>query len=189
MMKRSIPIILSLFLVALLAYFYTPLGPRLRGYAGRLWNNNRVALKTDNLLSERAYDWQLISADGSIHNFAEERDKVIFLNFWATWCAPCLREIPDIQKLYDDYGKKVHFLLVTEEGPEKVNLFVEKTGYTLPIYITEKADIPEEITSKSLPTTYIIDASGKIIRAETGAANWNSIGVRKLLESLVKESD
>lgn len=187
-MKRSI---LSIFLIAILvglaAYFFTPLGPKVRGYAGRLWSKNAVALKTDRQVSQDAYGWQLTNTDGRPHSFSDEEGKVVFLNFWATWCGPCLKEMPDIQKLYDDYSDTVSFLLVTQEETAKVQTFLQKKDYTLPIYCTDKTEIPEEIASKSIPTTYIIGKSGKIARAETGAMDWNSEEVRALLDGLLEE--
>ncbi|MGB7395588.1 MAG: TlpA family protein disulfide reductase, partial [Pricia sp.] len=69
-----------------------------------------------------------------------------------------------------------------QEDTEKVEAFMKKKNYRLPIYFTDKEDIPDEIASNSLPTTYIIDATGKIVRAETGATNWNSDEVRRLFE-------
>ncbi|MGB7394212.1 MAG: TlpA disulfide reductase family protein, partial [Pricia sp.] len=182
MKRSSLYMLLILLLLGALAYFFTPLGPRARGYAGRLWSKSAVAFKTDRQLDENAYRWLLTDIDGNAYNLKKAKGQAIFLNFWATWCGPCLKEMPDIQKLYDDYGEKVTFLLVTQEDTEKVEAFMKKKNYRLPIYFTDKEDIPEEIASKSLPTTYIIDATGKIVRAETGATNWNSDEVRRLFE-------
>ncbi len=187
-MKRGlVSIFWVLFLVGLGVYFFTPLGPKVRGYAGRLWSKTAVALKTDRQISEDSYMWQLTDTEGNSYGFTEAKEKVIFLNFWATWCGPCLKEMPDIQKLYTDYGEKVGFFLVTQEKTAKVNAFLQKKRYTFPIYFTDKGDIPDEIASKSMPTTYIIGKSGKIARAETGAANWNGSEVRNLLDSLLAE--
>ncbi len=187
-MKRSIVSILLIVLVlGLGAYFFTPLGPKVRGYAGRLWSKNAVALKTDRQVTDAAYEWQLTGTDGNPYDFAEVKGKVVFLNFWATWCGPCLKEMPVIQKLYDDYGDKVGFLLVTQEETAKVDAFLKKKKYTLPIYFTGTADIPEELASKSIPTTYIIGKSGKIALAETGARDWNSEEVRTILDGLLAE--
>ena len=187
-MKRSITsILLIVLLVGAGTYFFTPLGPKARGYAGRLWSKNAVALKTDRQVSEDAYGWQLTDTDGNLHSFGNGKEKVVFLNFWATWCAPCLKEMPDIQKLYDDYGEKVTFLLVTQEDTAKVLAFLQKKKYKLPIYFTDEADIPDELASKSMPTTYIIGKSGKIAKAETGVADWNGEEVRTLLDGLLGE--
>lgn len=187
-MKRSVvTILLIVLLVGAGTYFFTPLGPKVRGYAGRLWSKNAVALKTDRQVSDDAYGWRLTDTHGNPYNFTQEKGKVVFLNFWATWCAPCLKEMPDIQRLYDDYGDKVGFVLVTEEDTAKVRTFLQKKNYTLPMYFTNKADIPDELASKSIPTTYIIGKSGKIAKAETGAMDWSSDEIRSLLDGLLAE--
>ncbi len=187
-MKRSlVSILFIVFLLGLGVYFFTPLGPKVRGYAGRLWSKNAVSLKTDRQISDEAYGWQLTGTNGNPYGFTEAKGKVVFLNFWATWCGPCLKEMPDIQKLYDEYGDKVGFLLVTQEETAKVNAFLQKKDYALPIYFTDTEDIPKEIASKSMPTTYIIGKSGKIVLAETGAKDWNSEEVRAMLDVLLAE--
>ena len=168
-------------------YFFTPLSTKFRGFAGRLWSKSAVAMKTDRQLSENTYHWALTDLDGHPFDLKEVRGKVIFLNFWATWCGPCLKEMPYIQKLHHDYGHRVAFMLATQEDTATVNAFLKKKRYELPIYFFEEEEVPEEIVSKSLPTTYIIGTSGKIALAETGAVNWNSEEIRSLLDRLLIE--
>ncbi|UOY08681.1 TlpA family protein disulfide reductase [Muricauda sp. SCSIO 64092] len=112
--------------------------------------------------------------------------RITFLSFWATWCAPCIAELPSIEALYQDYGDAVDFVLVTYENPEVVQRFLSKKGIQLPVFhpLTE---VPEVLQSSSLPTNYIIDAEGNILIKEKGAANWNSKKVRGLLDGLIKQ--
>ncbi|WP_027078707.1 TlpA family protein disulfide reductase [Maribacter antarcticus] len=110
--------------------------------------------------------------------------RVAFLSYWATWCPPCIAELPSIQKLHVDYGDKMDFILLTNEDPAVVRRFLEKQRYKLPVYFPS-ITTPEVLYETSIPTNYIIDASGKIIIKETGAADWNSPKVRKLLDSLI----
>ncbi len=188
-MKRSLfKIALFGSILGLVAIFFTPLGPKVKGYASRMWYKNAVAQKTDKQVSEEVYTWQLTGTDGIAYSFTEAKGKVIFLNFWATWCAPCIKEMPDIQKLYDDYGDKVSFLLVTEEEKEKVLAFMQKKKLNLPVYFSKNTEIPADLRFKLIPTTYIIDRSGKITKAETGAVDWNSDEIRSLLEALILEA-
>ncbi len=185
-MKRSLfKIALFGSILGLVAIFFTPFGPKVKGYVSRMWYKNAVAQKTDDQVSEDVYSWQLTDSKGNLHSFGNETDKVIFLNFWATWCAPCIKEMPDIQKLYDDYGDKVSFMLVTEEEKEKVQAFMQKKKLTLPVYFSKNTDIPADLRFKLIPTTYIIDRSGKITKAETGAVDWNSDEIRSLLDALI----
>jgi thiol-disulfide isomerase/thioredoxin len=73
------------------------------------------------------FDWTVQSLDGRPFHLETAKGKVVFLNLWATWCGPCVREMPDIQRLYERMkGKGVVFLCVSNEGPDKVRRFVEQ---------------------------------------------------------------
>lgn len=133
------------------------------------------------------YDWQLNILGGGTANFSEAKGEVIILNFWATWCPPCVAEMPSFQKLYDDYGDKVEFYFVSQENEEPLNRFLEKRGLDVPVY-RSLTYIPEQLVSNSLPTTYVISRSGEIVVKKTGAADWNTKDFRELLEELLKES-
>ncbi|MCF8304515.1 MAG: TlpA family protein disulfide reductase, partial [Bacteroidales bacterium] len=87
-------------------------------------------------IDEQDYHWPLKTLDGKQIDFTRFSDQVIFLNRWATWCPPCIAEMPSIQDLYKDYGKKVAFVLVSNEEPETVKKFMEKKGFTFPVYIS-----------------------------------------------------
>ena len=144
------------------------------------------AVTSDSNPSKVDFNLKLTDQDGNARSLKEFKGKVIFLNYWATWCPPCIAELPGIQELYADYGDKVDFVLLTQEETEKVQRFITKKGYDVPVYIPQM-QAPELLQSNSLPTNYIIDAKGNIIIKETGAADWNSAKVRKLLEGLLAE--
>src|SRR5690606_6035061 len=124
------------------------------------------------------YHWRLNHLDGSSANFAAAEGKVIILNFWATWCPPCVAEMPSFQKLYDDYGDRAAFYFVSQEEEEPLKRFLEKRGYSLPVY-RSLTRIPEQLVSNSLPTTFVISASGEILVRKTGAADWNTRSFRE----------
>lgn len=132
------------------------------------------------------YTWPLKNEQNESISFDEAQGEVVLLNFWATWCPPCIAEMPSMQKLYDAYGDKVKFYLVTDEDPEKVNRFMEKYQYTLPIYYSQYAP-PKALESRALPTTYIIGKDGKIHIKETGSARWHGNRVTNLLDELLEE--
>jgi len=111
---------------------------------------------------------------------------VVVVNFWATWCPPCVAELPSLVKLYADYGDNVRFVLVNNEQPQKVSEFLKKKNYSVPVYF-EKSRTPEVLRSKSIPATYILNKSGKIVVDEKGAANWDSESTRNLLDQLLEE--
>ncbi|PHS68320.1 MAG: thiol-disulfide oxidoreductase [Flavobacterium sp.] len=132
------------------------------------------------------YNWNLVELNAEKVNLSQSKGKVILINFWATWCPPCVAEMPELQELYDNYGDQVDFYFITNEALEKPNLFLEKKGYTIPVFIQiEKS--PEVLESSSLPTTYLISKSGEIVMRKTGAASWNNVKVHSVLDDLLKE--
>lgn len=110
--------------------------------------------------------------------------KVVFISYWATWCPPCIAELPSIQEVYKDYGTAVDFVLITQEDPNVVSAFMKKKGFELPVYFPSM-QTPKALYDTSIPTSFIIDAKGNIILKETGAVDWNSATVRGLLDSLI----
>lgn len=154
--------------------------------------NKAVALFSPSVVSEDNrktlvnYHWQLLSHKDTDFNLIEAKEKVVFINLWATWCPPCIAEMPSMQKLYDDYKDKVTFLFVSNEDSSVVTSFLERKEYNLPSY-KPVSEIPKELFSKSIPATYILNKEGKIVVNKKGAANWNSNSVRSLLDTLLLE--
>jgi thiol-disulfide isomerase/thioredoxin len=133
------------------------------------------------------YNWSLKGLNTENINFNEFENKVVFVNFWATWCPPCRAEMPMIQKLYNDYKDKVEFVFVTTENWKTVEEFFKKNEYDLPVY-NSIGRPPEKFTeTNSIPASYILSKNGKILVSKVGAANWNSSKVRNLLDELIKE--
>ncbi len=132
-------------------------------------------------------DWLLEDLQGNLISFSELKNKVVFLNFWATWCPPCIAEMQSIQDLHDSYKDNVVFLLISNENPEVVRAFKNKKGYTLNSFkpLTEN---PESFNIRSIPRTFLINKKGEIVIDKGGAANWNSDKVRNQLDELLKGS-
>ena len=152
---------------------------------------NRIFAKFSpsvNAIDDRAnianYDWMLYDAEDQLINFTDNQGKVVLVNFWATWCPPCIAEMPELQQLYDDYGEQVTFLFVASDDKEAVATFLSERDYTIPVYY-QGSQAPKEIATQSLPTTYLIDRSGNIVIDKKGAANWNSDKVRKTIDELL----
>lgn len=130
------------------------------------------------------FDWNLTDSSGKTVNFKEMEGNIILVNFWATWCPPCVAEMPSLAKLYADYGDKISFVFMTKDKTEVVNTFFKKNGYDFPVYST-RANVPKELESPSIPTTYLIDDQGKIVMKEIGSYNWNSTNVRNQIDELL----
>ncbi len=107
---------------------------------------------------------------------ADLKDKVIFINFWATWCPPCIAEMPSINNLYKHYksNDNIVFLLVDADGDlKKSGDFMKKRGFDLPVYIPA-GTIPESMFAGSLPTTVVLNKQGRVVFYHEGSANYQS---------------
>lgn len=118
-----------------------------------------------------AMDFELKDQYGKTHRLSDYKGKVVFLNFWATWCPPCRNEMPHIQALYETYGKnegEVVFLSVAgpNQGQEKdiagIRGFLEAEKYTWPSVMDESGEVFQMYRVSALPTTYMIDKNGNI---------------------------
>lgn len=132
-----------------------------------------------------SYKWLLNGVNTADLNFEDLKNKVVFVNFWATWCPGCVAEKPSIQALYNDYKDKVAFITVTNENKEAVNTYFKKKGYNLPVYNLKTRE-PKELTSESIPKTFVINKKGLIV-INSGRADWNTDKIRNYLDVLLTE--
>lgn len=139
-----------------------------------------------NTLSSADLDYYFEDANGNKVRLKELSDKPVFLNYWATWCPPCVAEMPSIQKLYDDYKDKVHFVVISNENTDVTEQFASKKEFTFPLS-KGIAQTPEKLSSSSIPTTFIISKKGEILVAQTGANNWNHKKIRTLLDNSISQ--
>ncbi|MBN1651562.1 MAG: TlpA family protein disulfide reductase [Bacteroidales bacterium] len=137
-------------------------------------------------LNSNDLQWQLINAEDQVVRLADLSSKPVFINFWATWCAPCIAEMPSVENLYLAYKDKVNFVLVTNENKALTDAFLQKQELNLPIYRYQSRE-PKLLSSKTIPATFILNKRGKIVVMEKGTRNWNSKNVRELLDKLIAE--
>lgn len=142
-------------------------------------------LAKDKQLKLESYHWQLENREGQLINFSRSKGKVILVNYWATWCGPCIAEMPSLQNLHARFGTEVDFYFITSDTPQKVDTFFETHDYLLPSYQMRSAP-PLQLESSSLPTTYLIDKMGQLKMYKVGAANWDSKLVHQTIQSLLK---
>ncbi|MEL7147268.1 MAG: TlpA disulfide reductase family protein [Bacteroidota bacterium] len=132
------------------------------------------------------YNFRLADEKGQILDFAEFKGKTVFINFWATWCPPCIAEMPDINDLYGNLSDEediVFILISVDKKPQKALDFVHQKAYDFPIYFLESR-LPEVYDAHSIPTTYVISPNGKIVSERHGMAKYNSAKFRDFLTSL-----
>ena len=123
--------------------------------------------------------------NGNRINTNDLKGKTIFINFWATWCPPCIAEMGSINSLYNKLKSdpRVVFILVDADGNlSQSSVFMEKRQYNLPVYSIAGA-VPDSLFSGTLPTTIIIDAGGKLVQKHEGIANWDTDKVIQFLTS------
>lgn len=138
------------------------------------------------IINNQTRSWILYDYEGNVYEFDDFKNKPIFLNMWATWCPPCVAELPAILELYQANKQTANFILVSNESPPIVMEFAQKHGYTdLPFYYTTTT--PVDFESQSIPTTFIVSKEGKVMLKKKGAARWNSDKTVKLLKQLNEE--
>ncbi len=182
--------ITDLFFVLLVIAMIIPSSRQaIRMTASRLMASSPKTISEDRqqLISASTYNWVFYDLEGNAVSYADFRGKAIFLNFWATWCAPCIAEMPDIQDLYDQFGDQAAFLLVSDEKPERIQAFMERRGFDMPVYI-RRGGVPADFASGSIPVTFVISPEGQIIIRKTGVAKWNSNSMQELMRELIGRS-
>ncbi len=115
------------------------------------------------------------------------KGKVVFINFWATWCPPCVREMPSINNLKKHFknNKDLVFLMVDVDGNYEVSKkFMEKNGFDLPLYMPN-GDIPSRFLGNSIPTTVILDKTGKMVARIEGGIDYAAPEIIKAMDDLL----
>ena len=127
----------------------------------------------NNDLGDAGFDWNVTPIGGKIVPFSSFKGKTIFLNFWATWCGPCVYELPKIQRLYEKTkGKGVEIMVISWEEPDRVRRYMENAHYTFPVY-TFVRPAPASYKSEGIPVTFIISPEGKVVHQHLDPDNWD----------------
>jgi thiol-disulfide isomerase/thioredoxin len=133
-----------------------------------------------------SYDFQLVTMGGRTVNFDEFEGKIVFMNFWATWCPPCIAEMPDINSLYAKVGEEVSFVMLSlDNDPQKAIEFIERKGFDFPVYFL-KTDLPPTYKTNLIPSTYVLSPDGKIVSEHHGMAKYDTKSFREFLLGLGK---
>jgi len=133
--------------------------------------------------SKMDYNFKLIDMESNIIPVENFKGKVIFLNEWATWCAPCIAEMPGIQNLYDEMkgNENIVFIMLTSDSDKKkIDKFINKKGYSFPVYGAASA-LPDVLRSPSIPTTFVISKTGEIVSKNVGMAKYDTADFKNFL--------
>ncbi|WP_436517162.1 TlpA family protein disulfide reductase [Ekhidna sp. To15] len=133
-----------------------------------------------------SYDFWLEDFEGNRVQFAEFEGEVVFLNFWATWCPPCVAEMPDIHDLYDKQKNDVKFVMISlDQDESKAHAFINRKGFEFPVYFLRSA-LPGTYNTRSIPTTYVMNKEGLIKVENHGMAKYDTESFNELLKDLSK---
>lgn len=135
-------------------------------------------------------DFTLSDTEGKTHTLSDYRGKVVMLNFWATYCGPCIKEMPSMQRLKEKMAGKGFSILAVNMAEEKQNVDAffakHKIKIDFPVLLDPEGEVVEKWMISAVPTTFIIDPKGKIRYALYGGLEWDSDDVIKTLNDLMK---
>lgn len=138
--------------------------------------------------SAKAPNFNLKDQYGVVHSLENYKGKVIFLNFWATWCPPCKKEMPDIENIYKEYGenkKDMVILGVNSEKENEVKKFLKDKGYTFPTVIDENSEVMRKYFIQAFPTSFVIDKEGNVYGYVMGGLTKEQI--KQVIEEVLKK--
>lgn len=138
-------------------------------------------------LEESDYDIDLKGINVPNANLKDFKGKkLVFLNFWGTWCAPCRNEWGSIEALYKAKKDKVDFVLIAmQDKEEDIRKFLAENQYTAPVYVAE-SPISKNVLPKVFPTTFLLDKNGHILQKEDATKDWNAEQVHQFIDQASK---
>ncbi|MDR6457458.1 thiol-disulfide isomerase/thioredoxin [Chryseobacterium vietnamense] len=146
--------------------------------------------ETQNVSAKVSYaGFMLKNEEGKIIDSPALQNKVVFINFWASWCPPCRAEFPSVQKLYDQYKNNPDMVFLTVNLDDNVSLgksYLKEKGFTVP-FLTPAGNIPDVLYSGSLPTTVVLDRKGEIRLHHKGLADYSKDSFYKQIDELLNQ--
>ncbi len=146
----------------------------------------RNPLEDTALSTPASYDWSPIDLNDQPMPFSTFKGKTVFLNFWATWCPPCVQEMPSISKLARNpqlRDKNIAFVCISmDASSETIRGYVENKGW--PMTILRAENVPPAFYFNGIPATFVIAPDGRIAAFEMGGADWSEPHVVEFLEKL-----
>lgn len=189
-MKRNILILLVLIFIGVTAFYFnqtsynnSDISPKQQEEinAEPDTNDNITESSEPNDSNDNAYnnsvDFSLTDLNGNNISLSDFRGKRVLLNFWATWCGPCKAEMPDLQKLYQEFLDKDVVVLTVNLGENKntVKKFIEKNNYEFIVLLDSKNEVGNLYKIQYIPTSYFINEDGDIVNIKTGALSYETM--------------
>lgn len=135
-----------------------------------------------------APDFTLSTLKGEDISLSDYKGDIIFLNFWATWCPPCQKEMPSMQTLHEQMQGKPFTMLAVNLQEEKptVEQFITNKGYTFPVLLDSSAQVGGAMYGvQSIPTTYIISKEGEILARLVGTREWDTAEIKNIFDEML----
>jgi thiol-disulfide isomerase/thioredoxin len=128
----------------------------------------------------------LFTPDGSPLSLASLRGRVVLVNFWATWCEPCVTEMPSLQRLRDRFAPRFEVLGVNyQEGPARIKAFADKSGIAFPIVRDTDGAVAKAWGARIFPASYVVDRGGQVRHVLIGGADWTSAPLADTIRALL----
>lgn len=146
--------------------------------------------RTKAVVGLNAPEFSLSDPSGKTYTLSELKGSVVFINFWATWCPPCIEEMPSIQNLYNGFKDYKGFRMVTilyKDDYNKAMAYLKQNNYTLPVLIDRDGKSAKAYGVTGVPETYIVDKSGVLREKVIGPADWNSTQADSFISNLLKQ--
>ena len=132
-------------------------------------------------------DFTLTTLDGESATLSQFKGKVVFLNFWATWCGPCRIEMPSMESLYNQYKDKGFEILAVNSGEsrQQVEDFMKENSFSFPALLDESGKVSSSYGIQAIPTTFLLNSEGKIVLRLVGSIRWDTPKVYAAIETLL----
>lgn len=137
--------------------------------------------------SPEVTSFSFTDASGRIQSTADLKGKVVFINFWATWCPPCRAEMPSLDALYNEFreDERIVFLFISEDDAlAKAQKYLKENGFNVPL-VTRAGNVPAELYSGTLPTTLVLNKEGAVVLKHEGVAGYNTPRFKQQLRDLL----
>lgn len=136
-----------------------------------------------------AKEFALKDFEGHLHTLSHYRGKVVLVNFWATWCPPCLKEMPSMERLWKELAGKGLVVLAINigESADNVENFGFQYGLSFPLLLDKEDTTGRDWLVRGLPTSYVVNREGKVVFQAIGERDWDDPGLKEALLHVIQE--
>jgi peroxiredoxin len=145
----------------------------------------------DSPLEAHYYDFTLENLDGDDISLSDFEGQTIVLNFWATWCGPCIQEMPSMEKLYRDLHDEGFVVIAVDvrDTKESVKKIISSSEITFPVLLDTTGKIGKIYEASSIPLSYLIDTKGYVVGVVLGAIHWNSDKIKEAIRFIINRGN